>query len=56
MNEEINGNEQLHPNKRGREDCADCPTPDTHCSECINRASPKKRRQAKTLLTKELAK
>lgn len=29
--------EQLHPNKKGREDCANCPTPARHCSECINR-------------------
>ena len=26
----------LHPKKRGREDCADCPCPERHCSECIN--------------------
>ncbi len=29
---------ELHPNKRKREDCADCPCPERHCSECINQA------------------
>ncbi len=27
---------ELHPNKKGREDCEDCPYPKRHCSECIN--------------------
>ncbi|MCQ9208600.1 MAG: hypothetical protein NG712_04395 [Omnitrophica bacterium] len=29
---------QLHSNKRGREDCADCPYPERSCDECINGA------------------
>ena len=29
---------KLHPNKHGREDCADCPYPERPCCECINRA------------------
>jgi len=27
----------LHPNKRRREDCAECLYPDRHCSKCINK-------------------
>ena len=27
---------EQHPNKKGREDCEDCPYPERHCSECIN--------------------
>ena len=33
---------ELHPNKHGREDCADCPYPERPCSECINGAKPRK--------------
>ncbi|KKN08144.1 hypothetical protein LCGC14_1059560 [marine sediment metagenome] len=29
---------QLHSNKRGREDCADCPYPERSCDECISGA------------------
>jgi len=29
---------KLHENKKGREDCADCPYPERHCSECLNMA------------------
>ena len=27
---------ELKLNKRGREDCADCPFPERYCGECIN--------------------